>query len=88
MCTKKKRHVFRPGRLALMALLPWLALPVMTQAQDRAAAGYDLPAIEMVKSGVDRRAILLKINLTEMRRAEAAAQPAAAPVLSPDSSSF
>ncbi|MFB3132469.1 MAG: zf-HC2 domain-containing protein [Rhodothermales bacterium] len=51
-------------------------------------AGYDVPAIEMVKSGVDRRAILLKINLTEMRRAEAAVQPAVAPVLSPDSSSF
>ena len=51
-------------------------------------AGYDVPAIEMVKSGVDRRAILLKINLTEMRRDEAEAQPTAAPVLSPDSSSF
>ena len=51
-------------------------------------AGYDLPAIEMVKSGVDRRAILLKINLTEMRRAQATVQPAVAPVLSPDSSTF
>ena len=51
-------------------------------------AGYDVPAIEMVKSGVDRRAILLKINLTEMRRAEATVQPAVAPVLSPDSSTF
>jgi len=51
-------------------------------------AGYDVPAIEMVKSGVDRRAILLKINLTEMRRAEATVPPAVAPVLSPDSSTF
>ena len=32
--------------------------------------------------------LMLKINLTEMRRGEANAQPAAAPVLSPDSSSF
>lgn len=30
-------------------------------------AQHDLPAIEMVKSGVDRRAILLKINVEEMR---------------------
>ncbi len=29
---------------------------------------YDLPAIDLVKSGVDRRAILLKINLEEMQR--------------------
>ena len=47
-------------------------------------AGYDVPAIEMVKSGVDRRALLLKINLTEMRRADAAG----ASVLKPDSSTF
>lgn len=50
-------------------------------------AGHDVPAIEMVKSGVDRRAILLKINLTEMRRTETGGQPAA-PVLRPDSSTF
>ncbi|MFB3132468.1 MAG: HEAT repeat domain-containing protein, partial [Rhodothermales bacterium] len=47
MCTKTKRHVFRPGRLALMALLLWLALPVMTQAQDRAAEAYQ-KAYELV----------------------------------------
>ena len=51
-------------------------------------AGYDLPAIEMVQRGVDRRAIMLKINLTEMRRSEAALRPAAAPVSHPDSSTF
>jgi len=51
-------------------------------------AGYDLPAIEMVQRGVDRRAILLKINLTEMRRSETALQPTAAPVIYPDSSTF
>ena len=32
--------------------------------------GYDLSAIEMVKSGVDRRGVLLKINLEEMRRVD------------------
>jgi hypothetical protein len=31
---------------------------------------YDLPMIDLVKSGVDRRAIFLKINLEEMRRTE------------------
>ncbi len=51
-------------------------------------AGYDLPAIEMVQRGVDRRAILLKINLTEMRRSDAALQPASVPVIHPDSSTF
>jgi hypothetical protein len=30
-------------------------------------SGHDLSAIEMVKSGVDRRGILLKINLNEMQ---------------------
>lgn len=30
-------------------------------------AEHDLPAIEMVKSGVDRKALLLKINVEEMR---------------------
>lgn len=39
-------------------------------------AGHDLPAIELVKSGVDRRAILLKINLSEMRMGDQALQPA------------
>lgn len=33
-------------------------------------AEYDLPTIEMVQHGVDRRAILLKINVAEMRRAD------------------
>ena len=28
----------------------------------------DLPAVEMIRSGVDRRGILLKINLEEMER--------------------
>ena len=51
-------------------------------------ASSDLPAIEMVQRGVDRRAILLKINLTEMRRSEAALQPTVAPVIHPDSSTF
>ena len=51
-------------------------------------AGYDLPAIEMVQRGVDRRAIMLKINLTEMRRSDAALQPAVAPVIRSDSSTF
>lgn len=52
-------------------------------------AGYDLPAIEMVQRGVDRRAIMLKINLTEMRRSESALQPAAVPpVVRSDSSTF
>ena len=38
----------------------------------------DLPALELVRSGVDARGILLKINLTEMRMAEPppALQPA------------
>ena len=31
---------------------------------------YDLPTIEMVKSGVDRRGVLLKINIEEMRKNE------------------
>jgi hypothetical protein len=31
-------------------------------------AEQDIPAIEMVKSGVDRRALLMKINIEEMRR--------------------
>ena len=51
-------------------------------------AGYDLPAIEMVQRGVDRRAIMLKINLTEMRRSDAALAPAVAPVIRSDSSTF
>jgi anti-sigma factor RsiW len=38
-------------------------------------AGIDVPAIELVKSGVDRRAVLLKINLAEMQQAEAGAHP-------------
>ena len=29
---------------------------------------YDLPAIEMVKSGVERRGIFLKINIEEMEK--------------------
>jgi hypothetical protein len=37
---------------------------------------HDLSMIEMVKSGVDRRGILLKINLEEMRRWEGKATPA------------
>ncbi|MFQ5568104.1 MAG: zf-HC2 domain-containing protein [Rhodothermales bacterium] len=37
---------------------------------------YDLSAIELVQRGVDRRAILLKINITEMRRADNPLQPA------------
>ncbi len=51
-------------------------------------AGYDLPAIEMVQRGVDRRAIMLKINLTEMRRSDTALEPAVAPVIRSDSSTF
>ena len=51
-------------------------------------AGYDLPAIEMVQRGVDRRAIMHKINLTEMRRSDAALRPAVAPVVRSDSSTF
>jgi len=47
MCTKKKRRVFRPGRLALMVMLLSLALPVTTQAQDRAAEAYQ-KAYELV----------------------------------------
>ena len=31
---------------------------------------HDLPSIEMVRRGVDRRAIMLKINVAEMRRAD------------------
>lgn len=31
-------------------------------------AGYDVPAIELVKSGVERQGLLLKINLTEMQK--------------------
>jgi hypothetical protein len=31
---------------------------------------YNIPEIEMVKSGVDRRGILLKINIEEMRRSQ------------------
>jgi hypothetical protein len=33
-------------------------------------AGHDLSAVEMVKSGVDRRGILLKLDLEEMRRTD------------------
>lgn len=33
-------------------------------------AEHDVPAIEMVRSGVDRRALLLKINVEQMRLAE------------------
>jgi len=29
---------------------------------------HDMPAVEMIRAGVDRKAILLKINLTEMQR--------------------
>ena len=36
---------------------------------------HDLSAIEMVKSGVDRRGVLLKINLQEMRQVEDAHRP-------------
>ena len=39
-------------------------------------AQYDHSAIEMVQRGVDRRAILLKINVTEMHRDDALLQPA------------
>lgn len=38
-------------------------------------AGHDLPAIELVQRGVDRRAILLKINLTEMSRPQTGVRP-------------
>ena len=38
-------------------------------------AGQDLPAIELVQRGVDRRAILLKINLAEMHGSAAASSP-------------
>jgi len=51
-------------------------------------AGHDLPAIEMVQRGVDQRAILLKINLTEMRREAGSVQPAVAPAARPDSSTL
>ena len=40
MYTKKKRHVFRLGMLALMALLFSLVLPVRAQAQSSAAEAY------------------------------------------------
>ena len=33
---------------------------------------YNLPAIEMVKNGVDRKGILLKINIEEMRKYKSA----------------
>lgn len=33
---------------------------------------YDLPMVDLIQDGVDRRAILLKINLEEMRRAQQA----------------
>lgn len=38
-------------------------------------AENDLSAIEMVKTGVDRRGILLKINLEEIRRAQSLPRP-------------
>lgn len=46
-------------------------------------AVLDVPAIELVQSSVDQRALLLKINLTEMRRAEAGVQPAVEHLRSP-----
>jgi hypothetical protein len=39
----------------------------------------DVPAIEMVRSGVDRRAILFKINLTQMRLMDPVAPATRAP---------
>ena len=47
-------------------------------------ADVDLPAIELVRSGVNRRAILLKINVEEMRMERAGAQmsePAGSPAI-------
>jgi hypothetical protein len=38
-------------------------------------ATHDLPAIEMVRSGVERRGILFKINLEAMQRTRAATPP-------------
>ncbi len=48
-------------------------------------SGYDVPAIELVRSGVDRRGILLKINLTEMQQEGAGVQPAVHRSILPDS---
>lgn len=47
-------------------------------------SGYDVPAIEMVKSGVDRRGLLLKINLSEMQQTKGTVEPAVHQPLLPD----
>ena len=47
MCTKKKRRIFRPGRLALMVMLLSLALPATARAQESAAEAYQ-KAYELV----------------------------------------
>lgn len=47
-------------------------------------SGYDVPAIEMVKSSVDRRGLLLKINLSEMQQDDGLVEPAVDQRLLPD----
>lgn len=46
-------------------------------------AAVDVPAIELVQSSVDQQALLLKINVTEMRLATEGRPPASAPVHRP-----
>ena len=53
---------------ALLALLDDLEVILVQIAN--LEAGYDVPAIEMVQRGVERRGLLLKIDLTALSRAD------------------
>jgi hypothetical protein len=66
----------------LRALIDDLEVTLMQIAN--LESGYDVPAIEMVKSGVDRRGLLLKINLSEMQQTKGTVEPAVHQPLLPD----
>ena len=64
-----KDELHDPDQQRIRSLVSDLELILLQLAN--LEADYDLPSIEMVKSAVDSRAILMRINLEEMRESSA-----------------
>jgi len=77
-----KEDLSEADQQRLRALIDDLEVTLMQIAN--LESGYDVPAIEMVKSSVDRRGLLLKINLSEMQQEEGSVEPAVDQRLLPD----
>ena len=69
----------RAGQARLRDLVADLEVVLLQLAN--LEAEHDLPAIELVRQGVDRRALLLQINLAEMRGPARPASPSDSPIL-------